>query len=68
VEANVWVREERGSGPPYDGVMEYWWENAAELVTVLNTPEAQALIEEMKAYQSGFVDPAGSTAFFTEAQ
>jgi hypothetical protein len=68
VEANVWVMEERGSGLPYDGVMEYWWENAVALVAVLNTPEGQALIDEMKSFQSGFVDPAGSTAFFTEAQ
>jgi hypothetical protein len=68
VEANVWVMEERGSGLAYDGVIEYWWENAAELVSVLNTAAARALIDGMKSFQSEFVDPAGSTAFFTEAQ
>ncbi len=66
VEANVWVREERGGREPYDGTIEYWWENAAELIRVVGTPGTQALFHEMALYQQAFVDFSASTAFFTE--
>lgn len=67
VQANVVVREERGSREPYDGVIEYWWDQARDLLDIADTPEARALREEMKAYQQQFVDFKASTGFFTEA-
>ncbi len=66
VEANVVVREMRGTREPYDGVLEYWWDEARALLDIVDTPEAQKLIDEMRAYQSQFVDFSASTAFFTE--
>ncbi|UCH53768.1 MAG: EthD domain-containing protein [Pseudomonadota bacterium] len=67
VEANVLVREKRGTQEPYDGVLEYWWDNAAHLIARTDSPEGQALTEEMLGYQRQFVDLGASTAFFTEA-
>lgn len=67
VDMNVAVREIRGSREPYDGVLEYWWDNAAHLMKLLETPEWKKLQQEMEAYQKQFVDFSGSTAFFTEA-
>jgi hypothetical protein len=67
VQANDLVREQRGTSAPFDGVIEYWWDNAAHLLERVNSPEGQALTQEMLAYQKQFVDLSGSSAFFTEA-
>ena len=67
VSANQLVRERRGGQEPFDGVLEYWWENASHLIDQINSPEGDALIKEMMAYQQQFIDFASSTAFFTEA-
>jgi hypothetical protein len=67
VQANDLVRQQRGTSAPFDGVLEYWWDNAAHLLEKLNSPEGQALTKEMLAYQQQFVDLSDSSAFFTEA-
>jgi len=67
VSANQLVKERRGGQDPYDGVLEYWWENAANLLDKTSSPDGDALMQEMLAYQRQFVDLANSTAFFTEA-
>lgn len=67
VEANMVVREMRGSREHYDGVIEYWWDQAQDLLDIADTPAAQSLIQEMLAYQRQFVDQSASTGFFTEA-
>lgn len=67
VQANDLVREQRGTSAPFDGVLEYWWDNAAHLLERVNSPEGRALTQEMLAYQKQFVDLSGSSAFFTEA-
>jgi hypothetical protein len=67
VEANTLIRERRGSSEPFDGVLEYWWDNAAHLTEMLNSPQYQALIQKMLTYQQQFIDVANSSGFFTEA-
>ena len=67
VTANQLVKERRGGQDPYDGILEYWWENAAHLFDRINSPEGAALIDQMLAFQRQFVDLSQSTAFFTEA-
>ena len=67
VGANVKLMESRGSEEPYEGVIEWWWESAAQLGPLLDTPQAQGLILEMRAFQEQFVDFASSPSFFTEA-
>ena len=60
--------EERGLAHPYDGTVEYYWDNAAHLQDIHASQEAQALIEQVRRFQSQFIDLAGSTAFFTELE
>ena len=66
VEANLLAQQTRGTRDPYDEVLEYWWDNAAHLVERTNSPEGQALTQEVLAYEKLFVDLGSSTAFFTE--
>lgn len=67
VEAINTMQEARGTGAPYDGIIEYWWNSGADLIDIFETPEAQALGEEVYEYQSQFIDFNGSTLTFTEA-
>ncbi len=66
IEANHLVQERRGTGEPFDGVLEYWWEKAAHLDELLARPEAEALMQKMLANQKQFADLAHSSGFFTE--
>ncbi|MFQ5644166.1 MAG: hypothetical protein ACE5FQ_10790 [Thiogranum sp.] len=59
---------DRGLAQPYDGILEYYWDNAQRLPEVYATEEARALSEQFTRYQGQFVDLASSTAFFTEYQ
>jgi hypothetical protein len=69
ISANQLIQERRGgSAPPFDGVLEYWWDNAAKLNSVLHTPQCDRLMQSMMEYQKAFVDLENSCAFFTEAQ
>ncbi len=63
------MQERRGgSAPPFDGLLEYWWEDSAGLNSVLHTPLCDRLMQSMLEYQKEFVDLEKSRAFFTEAQ
>jgi hypothetical protein len=68
ISANVLMRERRAFGEPFDGVLEYWWDDAARLNAVLNSPQCDVLMKSMLEYQKLFVDLEKSCAFFTEAQ
>lgn len=57
---------DRGLAQPYDGILEYYWENAHHLPEVYASDEARALTEQVNRYQSQFIDLSNSTAFFTE--
>jgi hypothetical protein len=66
VEANLTVRQDRGGAEPYEGVIEYFLNDAASLMTVYDTEDAQVIGKEMEAYLEQFVDLANSAGFFTE--
>ena len=66
VSANEQIRQERGSGEPFDGTLEYWWHDASELLEKYDAPEAQEIRKEMLAYQQQFIDLSNCRAFFTE--
>jgi len=68
VDANVLLRERRAFGEPFDGVLEYWWEDAGQLNAVLNSPQCDVLMKSMLDFQRQFVDLEKSCAFFAEAQ
>ncbi len=57
---------ERGLDQPYDGVVEYYWENAQRLPEIYASEEGKALMQQIARYQGQFIDLAHSTAFFTE--
>lgn len=52
VSANELMQERRGgSAQPFDGVLEYWWDNSSQLNTVLHTPQCDLLMKSMLEYQ-----------------
>jgi hypothetical protein len=66
VSANEQIQQERGSGEPFDGTLEYWWHDARELLERYDSPEAQEIRKEMLEYQKQFIEHSGCRAFFTE--
>jgi hypothetical protein len=68
VEANVLLMQERGLAEPFDGIIEFWWHDAAHFDELFNSEERKALMQEMRAYQSRFTDLSASASFFTESQ
>lgn len=67
VEANIRIMEVRGSGEPFDGVVEYWWEHGRDLLDIMASAAGANVVQQMHDYQRQFVDFAGGSAFFTEA-
>ena len=65
IELNNELMKERGSEEPYDGIIEVWFENAADL-DKLDTEAAEKIFAEMTTYQSQFTDFHASKRFFTE--
>jgi len=66
-EINEQLARERGQEEPFDGVLEYWWDNARDLMGSVASPEGEQALAEMQRFQEPFVDFARSRAFFTEA-
>lgn len=64
--ATVIVRKDRGTGEPFDGTFEYFWNDAASLMDIYDTGDAMAVMREMNAYLEQFIDMSNSIAFFTE--
>ena len=68
VEMGQKLISDRGMNEPYDGIIEYYWDNAQQLSALYESPEAQTLAGQIRKYQGEFIDLARSTAFFTEDQ
>ena len=66
VSANEQIRELRGSADPFDATIEYWWDNAAELMEKWDTPQAQEFYNQMLEFQKQFIDIEKCHVFFTE--
>jgi hypothetical protein len=66
VEATQRVIDDREFVDPFDGVIEFLWEDASQLMKLYDTPEAQELREKIADYENQFIDRSRSTAFFTE--
>ena len=66
VEATQRVITDRGFVDPFDAVVEFWWEDASQLMELYDTPEAQQLRKKILDYENRFIDTVRSTAFFTE--
>ena len=67
VAANQLLMQDRGLDEPFDGVLEYWWHDAAHFETMYNDPNSRALMRKMQEYQQQFSDISASVSFFTES-
>lgn len=67
VGANQLLMQDRGLGEPFDGVLEYWWHDAAHFEAMYNDPDSKALMQAMLEYQQRFSDMSASVSFFTES-
>ncbi len=66
VEMGQRLISDRGMDKPFDGIVEYYWDSAHQLSTLYETAEAHALTEQVRKFQSDFIDLSRSTAFFTD--
>lgn len=67
VAANDVLRLRRAYGQPFDGVLEYWWNDAVALQRALNSKQCIAFMDAMVELQRPYVDLERSCAFFTES-
>jgi len=68
VEATARIVSDRGTQDPYDGVLEYWWENGADILDLMDSPAGQELLSKTKEHQAQFIDFSRSAVFFTESE
>ena len=66
VSANEDLRQYRGSAEPFDATIEYWWDNASELMENWDTPQAIDFYNQMLEFQKQFIDIEKCHAFFSE--
>lgn len=64
VEDNLRVMVERGTRPPYDGLVEVYFENASVLQSLLTDTSFEEGLSEIQKLQEEFVDLGQSTFFF----
>ena len=60
------LRATRGTGEPFDGVAELWWESLDDLAAATATPEGQTAGQALLADERRFIDHAGSSMFLCE--
>ncbi len=60
------VRDKLGRGEPFDGVLEYWWENTDDIIELFRSEEGQARLAAMQSLLDPYVNNAESRTFFTE--
>jgi uncharacterized protein (TIGR02118 family) len=60
------LRATRGTGEPYDGVAELWWESADHLAAATATPEGRAAGAALLEDERRFIDHAASSMFLCE--
>jgi hypothetical protein len=66
VDTNNQLQMERGAEPPYDAILEIWFDHAAGLSEVVENSEIRELFQRMEQLQTGYVDFHTSKRFFTE--
>ena len=66
VDTNNQLQMERGAEPPYDAILEIWFDHAAGLQSIADNSEVQALLKRMEQLQADYVDFQASKRFFTE--
>jgi uncharacterized protein (TIGR02118 family) len=65
-ELNALLATSRGSGEPYDGITEVWWNSVEEMAASMSTPAGQDAQRRLVDDEATFIDFANSTVFMTE--
>jgi uncharacterized protein (TIGR02118 family) len=65
-ELNSYAQQPRGTGEPYDGITEVWWDKAEDLISALQTPEGQNANQTLTKDEATFCDLPRCSVFFTE--
>jgi uncharacterized protein (TIGR02118 family) len=60
------LRATRGTGEPFDGVAELWWDSLDELAAATATPEGRTASDVLLEDERRFIDHAGSSMFLCE--
>jgi len=66
IEINKELMEYHNSEEPFDGIIEFWWENAP-LIEIVRSPEASDMQKKINSFEDKFIDRTASRFFFTEA-
>ena len=64
-EINKALVESRGLEPAYDGITEFWWDDAASVNEVMASPEGQKSMAMLIEDESKFIDFSKSRVFMT---
>ena len=65
VDANIYARMIRDGSEPFDGMIQYWFENASGIVSPSETRDDE-LVQEMLEYQQQFAEMDQCCSFFTD--
>ena len=68
VDQNMKIMMSRGTKPPYDGVVEVWWDKGSDVVTFLEDPTGRDLISDLQQFQETFINLEASSFFFTSEE
>jgi len=60
------MRSARGTGDPYDGVAELWWDDRATLDRAFSTPEGRAASKALMEDEARFIDASRSSVWVGE--
>ena len=63
---NAGLQASRGSGEPYDGVAELWWDSADDLGAAQTSPAGQVASRALLEDEQRFIDHARSPLFVGE--
>jgi len=64
IDQNTAIRLARGTGTPFDGVLEIWWADGAQVKDYAEHPGLQEKLSAMRALQEEFADLGNSSFFF----
>ena len=65
---NEVLRESRGGGEPYDGVVELWWDSIEDLEAAFATTEGVKASRELLEDEKRFIDLPRSSMWFAEEE
>ena len=68
IDQNTSIQLARGTGAPFDGVLELWWTSGEQVVRYTQDPALKDKLASMRQLQEEFVDLASSSFFFVSEE